>query len=115
MSHTPGPWLSAPTGEVMSGYSQPFGVMQSGQKNLIAGCFGDGTGGHEAAEANARLIAAAPELLEACKWFMQALEDGRLVRDITKDARPDWAMQMLNLTRDLLKAQQAIAKAESEQ
>ena len=58
------------------------------------------------------LCKAAPDLLEACKWFMQALEDGRLVRDITKDVQSDWALRMLELTRDLAKAQAAIAKAE---
>lgn len=65
LRHTPGPWLSTSTGEVMRGYSQPFAISQSGQPNLVAGVFGDVEGGEEVAKANARLITAAPDLLEA--------------------------------------------------
>lgn len=65
--HTPGPWIYAPAGKVMQGYSQPFGISQSDKANLVAGVFGDVAGGEEAAKANALLIAAAPELLEALK------------------------------------------------
>ena len=61
---------------------------------------------------NARLIAAAPDLLEACKWFVQALTDGVLVRDITRDAQSYWATRMLELTQQLAKAQAAVLKAE---
>lgn len=62
--------------------------------------------------ANARLIAAAPELLAALKLVMAMLEDGRLVRDISKDGRPDYSMAMLALVRDLQTIQSAIFKAE---
>lgn len=62
--HTQGPWLFSPSGAVMQGYSQPFAVAEAGKPNLIAGCFGDVSGGMETAEANARLIAAAPDLLD---------------------------------------------------
>lgn len=65
------------------------------------------------AEANARLISAAPELLAALKLVMAMLEDGRLVRDITKDGRPDYSMAMLALVRDLQTIQSAIFKAEA--
>lgn len=68
--HAPGPWTAIKVGRTMTeGYSQPFGVYsgEPGQEgaNLICGCFGDGQGGVESAEANANLIAAAPDLLEA--------------------------------------------------
>ena len=75
VKHTPGPWNSAPTGSNMRDkYTQPFGVATY-EKNptLIAGCFGDVRGGIDAAEANARLIAAAPQLLEALKDALDAL------------------------------------------
>ena len=49
----------------MRGYSQPYGVTQVGHANMVAGVFGDVRGGEATAEANARLIAAAPELAEA--------------------------------------------------
>lgn len=63
--------------------------------------------------ANARLIAAAPELLAALKLVMAMLEDGRLVRDISKHGRPDYSMAMLALVRDLQTIQSAIFKAEA--
>ena len=62
---TPGPWVYAPTGQVMSGYSQPFAVAEQGKANLVCGCFGDVSGGNPVAEANARAIAAVPELIKA--------------------------------------------------
>ncbi len=62
--------------------------------------------------ANARLAAAAPDLLEACKWFMQQLDDDVLVRDISRDGEPDWPMRMLRFTARLAEAAEAIAKAE---
>lgn len=61
--HTP--WAYYPTGKIMQGYSQPFVIAEAGKTNLIAGIFGDTVGGLETAEANARLIAAAPDLLAA--------------------------------------------------
>jgi hypothetical protein len=63
-------------------------------------------------DANMRLIAAAPDLLNACKFFFQALETGKLVRDISQDAKTDWALKMIEFMRDLGKAQAAIFKAE---
>jgi hypothetical protein len=68
---TPGPWTAAPTGEAMRGYSQPFGVASVADPTLVAGVFGDVRGGEEAARANARLIAAAPDLLAALKALTQ--------------------------------------------
>ena len=52
------------------------------------------------------------ELLEACKWFMQQLDDGVLVRDISRDGEPDYHKRMLEFVFDLGKAFTAIAKAE---
>lgn len=61
---TPGPWVYTPAGRTMAdSYSQPFAIAQDEKPNLIAGCFGDVRGGVETAEANARLIAAAPDML----------------------------------------------------
>jgi hypothetical protein len=63
---TPGPWQFAPThGNMRDKYIQPFGVCEASKENLICGCFGDVAGGEDVAEANARLIAAAPDLLAA--------------------------------------------------
>ena len=62
--------------------------------------------------ATAHLIAAAPELLEACKWFMAQLDDGVLVRDIGNDSHPDYHIRMLKFVTHLGNASVAIAKAE---
>ena len=61
--HTPGPWVKAPTGPVMHGYSQPIAIAQQGAANMVAGVFDDVSGGRDVADANASLIAAAPDLL----------------------------------------------------
>ena len=72
-THTPGPWIHAHSGPVMQGYSQPFAIAQKGERNLVAGVFGDVKGGVDVTEANARLIAAAPELLEALKTVVDGV------------------------------------------
>lgn len=72
---TPGPWLPGVTGKVMQGYSQPFCVVSRDHKNLICGCFGDGIGAVQAAEANANLIAAAPELYEALEYLIETASE----------------------------------------
>jgi|SRR5689334_18850044 len=74
VTHAPGPWSYAPTGPVMEGYEQPFGIANLGESfSLIAGVFGDGPGGRPQAEANARLIASAPALLSALRDCAEAL------------------------------------------
>ena len=63
MSHTPGPWLHTPQGDV-----------HSADGKRVALIFGDGTfvcKGDARTMANARLVAAAPELLA----FVQRLLD----------------------------------------
>jgi hypothetical protein len=63
--HTPGPWRSRP-------------IYESGWVDIVAddptrSAYEVASTRHEHAEANARLIAAAPELLEACKWVLTTL------------------------------------------
>lgn len=64
------------------------------------------------AHANARLIAAAPDLLEACKLMFGYIEDGTLVRDIGKDGDANWGLMMMRFVGALNKIQAAISKAE---
>ena len=59
-----------------------------------------------------RLMKAAPELLHACKWFMAMLDCGTLVRNISRDGQPDYAMRMMGFVMNLKKAQAAISDAE---
>lgn len=67
-------------------------------------------------EDEARLIVAAvnshAQLLEACKWFMSALDSGVLQRSITNDAQNDFAFRMVNFVAALHQAKAAIAAAE---
>lgn len=63
-------------------------------------------------EENAALLAAAPDLLAACKLTLKLMDEGKLVRDISRDGSPGYAVEMLALVRDLQTIQSAILKAE---
>ena len=67
--HTPGPWL-ARSDEIS--LTPDYDITGEDAKRLIACCYSASGTGHYAcpaeAEANARLIAAAPDLLNQCKW-----------------------------------------------
>lgn len=97
--HTPGPWKIGKNGSVVT--DTPDRQVE------ITGLNAQDTinwyGGHVICEtvtnANAVLIAAAPELLEACKYW---LEDGRFL--VANTAEHSNAVEMLR---------NAIAKAES--
>ncbi len=109
--HTPGPWTveTVPTSIGHAHKIQPIGaclyVDHRDAKGKDAKTLD--------AAANAALIAAAPDLLEACKWFMAQLETGSIVRDITKDGSPAWASQMARFVMELNKVAAAIARAET--
>jgi len=106
-THTPGPWR---IGEALRGYD--FGIV----KPIATGVIGiaDIPAGlhHGEADANARLIAAAPELLDALRTILQGFTDGVFVRDLTHDAESDWARRLVPFITALNRAQAAIAKAE---
>mgnify|MGYP000961965387 CR=1 FL=1 len=86
--HTPAPWsIDECTGHI---------IPSSGVGGGICDPWGDSI---EQMEANARLIAAAPELLEACKNIVAACE-------LTDDAYYDAIDTAINIARA------AIAKAE---
>ena len=54
------------------------------------------------------------ELAETAKKFLSYLESGTLIRDISKDHEPGWAVKMIQFVNDLKKLQEAIAKAEED-
>lgn len=64
--HTPGPWHAESSGEPLAGWM----VLARGQGNCV--CSTSNLKGR--AEANARLIAAAPELLDAAKLVLVDLD-----------------------------------------
>lgn len=72
MKHTPGPWVAPKEqGNLIlpkrNWEDQQIGAIANGMQILVYPCDTMET------EANARLIAAAPDLLEACKWAHQFL------------------------------------------
>lgn len=105
MSYTKGPWIR------LEHETQPCRIKAEHNGWDVADVFSTD---HPTGAANARLIAAAPDLLEACKFFMASLESGLLVRDISKDGSSTWALSMMAFVRDLAKAQAAIYKADGE-
>ena len=69
MSHTPGPWN---TPEYMTMRNGNYIIRESEYQEPIAIV----CAGMDAGQANARLIACAPELLQACKDFVAKVERG---------------------------------------
>lgn len=53
-------------------------------------------------------------VVEALHFFMEALDSGVLVRDISLDADANWALKMVRFVSELYKAKQALALAEAE-
>ena len=89
---TPGHWNMGGTGSTMSeGYSQPFGIVQTGTANLVAGIFGDGRGGEDAAKANAAFIAASRSFTPK---GAQAVLD--LIAYIEEECRIDTPQETIN-------------------
>lgn len=82
MAHTPGPWTVQ---EVRGSFQVPFHVLAA-DKKPVAWCEGqqlkpDRTSIGEA-RANARLIAAAPELLRELKFAVSVLQDNHIARGV---------------------------------
>jgi hypothetical protein len=95
--HTPGPWKVSGCRMARKGFENPMIECGETHEPLIAELLGQDRA-WETKIANARLIAAAPELLEACKAAVTQFE-----------ANADYAFS----DREVIKAiQSAIAKAE---
>lgn len=103
MKHTKEPWHAAPTGSVMQGYGQPFGVVQYSQSILVCGCFGDIPGGHETAEANS-------ERIVDCVNAMAGIQNPAAVRECV-DSLTD-ALEFIQ-SSGLNGAAQTVARAKS--
>jgi hypothetical protein len=108
--HTPGPWAEGRHGAIVGGPDFEF-ARGAGRKQIAMACVvPEGVDGTQ--EGNARLIAAAPELLEACKEALQALEalQGGCTdhEDGTVDALTVWCPEVTE------KLSAAIAKAEGQ-
>ena len=102
--HTPGPWRYQEDSDRYTHIvrSPTNRIVHQGPQHDDAIC-----------EANARLIAAAPELYDTLKRILDGFAQGVFVRDVTYDANPDWAIKLLPFLKLLGEAQTAIFKAEA--
>ena len=98
-NYTKGPWKINKEGTIMTNKKNEFGHYE----HLLLMGVSLTLGNHpktEESQANARLIASAPELLEACKWAYDAL------KPFSKEPLEKSGIKML---------EQAIAKAEGKE
>lgn len=109
-AHTPGPWWIAPKHE---GETYIVGGDYLGSGSVVCQIRTYTVGEHAESEANARLIAAAPDLYEALAQFMEkwpaaekAINDAIVIQHIHGGTYAG-----LNLTGELLAMSAALAKA----
>jgi hypothetical protein len=105
MNHTRGPWTIGPRREILG---QAF---DDSARNICDKVRG---GSPEAADANARLIAAAPELLDSLKRVLAGFEANVFQRNIDGDGESGWAIKFMPHLMALADATRAIAKAEGQ-
>ncbi len=94
MKHTKGPWRTRANGEVITIDGDVDGAFYCGIAQINPGGYSDKGTPNKLDRANARLIAAAPDLLDACKELKELEQPG--------------SARLLGFA----KAQAAIAKAE---
>ena len=112
MSHsfTPGPWHNF--GRQPSVAGLPHSAV--GAKTLLARVYSEAYGDDAQETANARLIAAAPDLLEALQWYeAKAVQMGRAA--IHQDSKLMLALMKEIAVEYGAQARAAIAKATGEQ
>ena len=100
--HTPGPWVAQPT--VDSTCHNIFGTSKN-QEYHIGTLQGGSRADVQIAKANARLIAAAPELLEALQYCLEAAN--------AYEAKALYSGNLHEIVQE--KARAAIAKARGQQ
>lgn len=95
MTHTPGPWHLSERRDPHSG--SPVYSVLAGAHLWLADVLGAEC---EAGEANARLIAAAPELLEACRSCLHQIGTDSDLDDVV--SRPDKYDELEQMLRDVI-------------
>jgi len=109
--HTPGPWTIVPYGD---GDSLVIHADESEWRICFMATPGQSPGAMDRIEANARLVAAAPDMLEALKDALQMIAG---LTPLPMEGLEDWVLQALEATRAKADAtreriREAIAKAE---
>jgi len=69
----------------------------------------------ERADMIVRAVNAHDDLLRACQWFIEQMDSGYIVRDISHDDEAGWALKASKFVSGLRQAQAAIKKAEGKQ
>lgn len=102
--YTPGPWGATEDAPI---------IIHGGDLRGIAHVIGKTMGEAETkkAIANARLIAAAPQMLEALQGLIKLIDDGWLIRNTEEDHKPGFAMRQLEPYQKISNAVFAIEKA----
>ena len=77
--HTPGPWIVGTSPEILA----PYQIKRNGCSLVIARCWEDDELDSDTAQANARLIAKAPEMREFMELLIGNLEDAQCDRNLT--------------------------------
>lgn len=103
-THTPGPWT------VKKCVQQGFPLIVCGKEFYPAAILGDGRLNRGTARANARLIAAAPELLESLRSLVNTLEAAWSEKQLTAPR-----FVQCQLGEEVKRATSRIAKAEGRQ
>lgn len=110
LKHTPGPWTIQDLGQQNNYPNWHSFAVRSAQTNVHLATVGNVDRYYEGQEgANAKLIAAAPDLLEACKAALPLLEQ------TAKSYRSEWpdTWEESHEWQAALTIKSAIAKAES--
>lgn len=112
MKHTKGPWIARP--DVLDFKTNAIDIVSKQVTNLgdqisVATVFGSTVYDEDQKIANAQLIAAAPELLEALKDMVTEMYEQGLV-----DVLDEKSITFKVLTKRIRKAEKAIAKARGE-
>lgn len=109
MSHTPGPWQSR---QVLTDSGVTY-VVESPSDALFEVCECSSPSEHaeEEVQDNARLIAAAPELLRALQPFVNVANDPELFRTVSRGLR---AFEGMSLRAAVDEAARVVKKARGE-
>jgi hypothetical protein len=119
VKHTPGPWEVRETGKSGKAWEKDWREIFAGRTPIVShreyesNTYGT-IGGVYISEANARLIAAAPELLAACEAGLDLYEIGREEAMAKWECRDETAKRMNQEAAEIKEAiSAAIAKAKA--